>query len=291
MFDYSATRTTPFHITRQMTTTSPSLSPGISPGLSPGLSPHASPMLIPISPGLRYPYYQSLASTLSPNTKSPGTSRILPSTSAISLLSLSLNELDHHNTIDDDGLTFEFSKESFGDTSTGASNSNTPSAPASRRNSLQQHYNQRRHQHYRATTPSRPHSKAPSVASPPDSPGLDPISLCGSPTVLFLSSSFDKAMQGEHAMSLAGALASSASSGGVKKRKKSRPSLLTVPKASGLVYSTHAVPDVHEEVEENDDGEVPDSPDLQPVKSPKFDAPMTPLVLESESWLDAKSVE
>lgn len=92
-------------------------------------------------------------------------------------------------------------------------------------------------------------------------------------------------------MSLAGALASSgaasSSGGGVKKRKKSRPSLLTVPKASGLVYSTHAVPDVHEEVEE-DDGEVPDSPDLQPVKSPKFDAPMTPLVLESDSWLDAR---
>lgn len=249
-------------------------------------------MLIPISPGLRYPYYQSLASTLSPNTKSPGASRILPSTSAISLLSLSLNEFDNHhgNTTDDDGLTFEFSKESFGDGSV-ASSSNTPSAPASRRNSLQQHYNQRRHQHYRATTPSRPHSKAASVASPPDSPGLDPISLCGSPTVLFLSSSLDKAMQGEHAMSLAGALASSgaasSSGGGVKKRKKSRPSLLTVPKASGLVYSTHAVPDVHEEVEE-DDGEVPDSPDLQPVKSPKFDAPMTPLVLESDSWLDAR---
>ncbi|KAG5360803.1 hypothetical protein CJU89_3893 [Yarrowia sp. B02] len=250
-----------------MTTTSPSLSPG--------LSPHASPMLIPISPGLRYPYYQSLASTLSPNTKSPGTSRILPSTSAISLLSLSLDELNHHT---DDDLTFEFSKESF-------DNSNT-SAPASRRNSLQQHYNQRRHQHYRATTPSRPHSKAASVASPPDSPGLDPISLCGSPTVLFLSSSFDKATQGEHAMSLAGALAGS--SGGVKKRKKSRPSLLTVPKASGR-YSAHAVPDVHEEEEE--DGAVPDSPDLQPVKSPKFDAPMTPLVLESESWLDAQPVE
>ncbi|KAG5368975.1 hypothetical protein CJU90_1223 [Yarrowia sp. C11] len=246
-------------------------------------------MLIPISPGLRYPYYQSLASTLSPSAKSPGTSRILPSTSAISLLSLSLTEMDHHNSTDDDGLTFEFSKESFGDMN--ASSSNTPSAPASRRNSLQQHYNQRRHQHYRATTPSRPHSKAASVASPPDSPGLDPISLCGSPTVLFLSTSLDKAMQGEHAMSLAGALASSASSGGVKKRKKSRPSLLTVPKASGLAYSTHAVPDVHEEVEEDDDGEVPDSPDLQPVKSPKFDAPMTPLVLESESWLDAKSVE
>lgn len=259
-----------------MTATSPSLSPGLSPGISPGLSPHASPMLIPISPGLRYPYYQSLASTLSPNTKSPGTSRILPSTSAISLLSLSLNEMDHNVQQDDDGLTFEFDSTSM------PTNTNT-SAPASRRNSLQQHYNQRRHQHYRATTPSRPHSKAASVASPPDSPGLDPISLCGSPTVLFLSSSFDKAMQGEHAMSLAGALAST---GGVKKRKKSRPSLLTVPKATSLAYSTRAVPDVHEEVEE--DGEVPDSPDLQPVKSPKFDAPMTPLVLESDSWLDAK---
>lgn len=84
-------------------------------------------------------------------------------------------------------------------------------------------------------------------------------------------------------MSLAGALAGS---GGVKKRKKTRPSLLTVPKATSLAFN-HAVPDVHEEDEEKD-GEVPDSPDLQPVKSPKFDAPMTPLVLESDGWLDAK---